>query len=464
MILTFGNTYDISDMICSGNYRPTIKLDARHNLSLWSNGTKNSIKQIETKGKRIIEQVFSYEEYLFEFIYNVNTLRQLANLKRFDYFTIETDYETITPDEKEIKISDFNGNNEQFRKATITFKINFINKKTGNTNNEFTVNTAPQALAPLSAYGVTTPIITGNPLIGEILTANYKYYDADGDLEGATTFQWWRSENSDKPRNIQVISGETSQTYTQTDDDLNHYLWCSITPVALTGVTPGITVDTPAFKSEVNNKPTVSSIEITTSFDGTSAEVAYTYNDVEWDLEGTSLFDWQLALDSLGADSFTFSINNPCIIGTKAYAFEYNLRWIRVGITPVALTGATPGNKVFSAWEQIIVNHVPVVSGITLESSGIPPFFQIGDTVTALYTYYDKETDLEGLTTFAWQYATDDKGNDLTTFDTTTVDNVVLPDSSPPAYSYVRVGITPVALTGATPGVIKYSEWQKMNV
>ena len=345
MILTYGNTYDTSDKIYSDTYLETIKLDSRHNLSLWSNGSKNSIPQIDIKGKRIIEQVFSYDEYSFEFIYNVNTLRQLANLKRFDYFTIQTDYETITPEEFEISTDDFAGNNEQFRKCKIIFRTNFVNKKTGDTNNTYTENTVPVAQSPL---------ITGSPVIGQTLTATYTYYDADGDLEGTTTFTWWRADDNIET-NKQLISGETAQTYVQTSADYNMWIWCQITPVALTGETPGLTVLTQYFQSEVDNVPFVTDVEISAgsfpivSKTGTiTAE--YVYTDIEGHLEGTSVFDWQLAKDVNGLDAFSFGTTNP--INTPFIASWYT--HIRVGVIPVALTGNSPGVIVYSDWIDLI--------------------------------------------------------------------------------------------------------------
>ena len=345
MILTFGNTFDLTDKIWSGGYTETIKIDERHNVSLLFTGQKEKIISTDSKGKRIIEQVYNYEEYSLEFLCNVNTCRQLANLKKLDTFTIQTDIETITPEEKEIDISDYNGNNEQNRKVNITYRINFTNKKTGNTNNEITVNTVPVA---------QNPLITGTPVIGQTLTATYTYFDADGDAEGATTFQWWRSEDVNKSVNVQVISGETSQTYLQTSSDYNHFLWCQITPVAATGASPGLTVETPSFQSQVDNIPAVTGVTINpASFPivrgvGT-ADAQYTYSDANGDLEGTSLFDWQFAEDNAGTNSYSFGSGDPVNIP----AFPVDVDHIRVGVTPVAQTGASPGNKVFSAWLDI---------------------------------------------------------------------------------------------------------------
>lgn len=88
-----------------------------------------------------------------------------------------------------------------------------------------------------------SPAISGTAAIAQVDTASYTYSDADGDLEGGTTFQWYRATDQSGNTDM-LIPGATSQTYTFTSADVGKYLRVAITPKARTGASPGITVYT----------------------------------------------------------------------------------------------------------------------------------------------------------------------------------------------------------------------------
>ena len=88
-----------------------------------------------------------------------------------------------------------------------------------------TANSAP------TATGVN---ITGTPGVGQVLTGHYTYGDADGDLEGTSTFRWLRDGVA--------IGGATSGTYTLVADDYLHTIVFEVTPVALAGTLTGAPV------------------------------------------------------------------------------------------------------------------------------------------------------------------------------------------------------------------------------
>jgi hypothetical protein len=66
------------------------------------------------------------------------------------------------------------------------------------------------------------------------LTGSYTYSDADEDLEGSSTFRWLRDGTP--------ISGATELSYTLVPADLGAMIVFEVTPVALTGVSPGTPV------------------------------------------------------------------------------------------------------------------------------------------------------------------------------------------------------------------------------
>jgi hypothetical protein len=76
--------------------------------------------------------------------------------------------------------------------------------------------------------------ITGSPVVGQMLTVNYTFSDAEGDVEGVSTFRWLRNNSA--------IVGATSRNYTLTGADQSATIKAEVTPVAVTGTSPGTPV------------------------------------------------------------------------------------------------------------------------------------------------------------------------------------------------------------------------------
>ncbi len=75
--------------------------------------------------------------------------------------------------------------------------------------------------------------ITGNAYVDSTITVEYTYEDVNGDAEGATSIQWFRSDDA-KGTVKTEISGATSKSYTITSDDNHKYLFVRIVPVSVT--------------------------------------------------------------------------------------------------------------------------------------------------------------------------------------------------------------------------------------
>lgn len=87
---------------------------------------------------------------------------------------------------------------------------------------------------------VTRYDITGTSgYSNELLTANYKYYDADDDAEDSVSYQWYVSDAENGT--YTAISGETGKTYTPSDKG-GKYIKVEVTPAAKTGITEGAPV------------------------------------------------------------------------------------------------------------------------------------------------------------------------------------------------------------------------------
>ena len=74
----------------------------------------------------------------------------------------------------------------------------------------------------------------GEAEVGDVLSGDYRYADADGDAEGESTFRWLRDGAP--------IPGATNQAYTLTTADIGHSITFEVTPVAQTGVRQGSAV------------------------------------------------------------------------------------------------------------------------------------------------------------------------------------------------------------------------------
>ncbi len=70
--------------------------------------------------------------------------------------------------------------------------------------------------------------ISGQANVGNKLSVNYTFYDADGDAEAQSKFQWYRLESGEAV----IIQGADNQIYTPTNDDADMTIWAEVTPVS----------------------------------------------------------------------------------------------------------------------------------------------------------------------------------------------------------------------------------------
>ena len=74
-------------------------------------------------------------------------------------------------------------------------------------------------------------LISGTAEVGQVLTGSYDYADAEGDLQGASTFRWLHTDGEvDTP-----IDGATDRTYTLVAADEGALIMFQFTPVAQSG-------------------------------------------------------------------------------------------------------------------------------------------------------------------------------------------------------------------------------------
>lgn len=113
--------------------------------------------------------------------------------------------------------------------GTLSFVLLIVGCSSGSSSNPPAPNDPPVAIDPL--------IIDGNgggAAIGDVLTGDYTYSDADGDPEGTSTFRWLR--------NGAEITGAAAIDYTLTMGDINQSIAFEVTPIAASGDSTGTAV------------------------------------------------------------------------------------------------------------------------------------------------------------------------------------------------------------------------------
>jgi hypothetical protein len=210
--------------------------------------------------------------------------------------------------------------------------------------------------APLTPPTASNVLISGTPRVGQVLTGSYTYADAEGDLQGASTFRWRRD-------NV-VIAGATAQSYALVAADEGALIRLEVTPVALTGPSPGLAVTSAAVgpvtpDPDPPTPPMASSVFISGAPQvGQVLTGSYTYADAEGDLQGASTFRWRrdnIVIAGVTAQTYTLVVADQGAM----VSFE---------VTPVAQSGPSPGLAVTSAAVG------PVTPSLGRDRDDGPPF------------------------------------------------------------------------------------------
>ncbi len=250
---------------------------------------------------------------------------------------------------------------------------------------------ASAAVGPVAAAN-TPPVasnvyISGTAEVGMTLTGNYTYSDADGNLEGASTFRWLRGGVA--------ISGATAKTYLLVAADQGAQISFEVTPVAQMGQA-GVSVGSPVTSAAVgpvlaaNTAPVASAVNITgVAQVGQTLTGHYTYSDADSDPQGVSTYRWlRNSVAISGATAATYML----VAADQGASISFE-------VTPVAQTGVSPGAAVASpaVGPVVAANTAPVASAVNI--TGVA---QVGQTLTGHYTYCDADSDPEGVSTYRW--------------------------------------------------------------
>lgn len=99
----------------------------------------------------------------------------------------------------------------------------------------------PTTNTPPTASNVS---FSGGLSLGQVVSGNYTYQDAQLDLQATSIFQWYRADTN-TGTNVVAISGATALTYTLTTNDVGKYISFGVLPKAQTGALTGIEVRSP---------------------------------------------------------------------------------------------------------------------------------------------------------------------------------------------------------------------------
>lgn len=296
---------------------------------------------------------------------------------------------------------------------------------------------------------------------GSTLTGSWTYFDCEAEPAGTSTYQWYRADDI-SGTNETVIAGATSITYSTTLADGNKYVRFAVTPVATTGTSPGKLTKASSYSkvNVVNALPVATNVQISGGYPlpagywrsqfakvGDVLTGTYTYSDADADPEGASSYQWYQDTDSVTggetAISSATSVNYTVTISDCG-------KYLKFGVTPAAATGSSPGTLVKSTLYPNyyrFVNSVPRANNVELGG-----FYYSYATLTSDFNYVDNDNppDQEGTALYQWYRAYNVLGQGETAISGATASTYTIPTTDE-GY-FIRVGVTPVALTGSSPG------------
>jgi len=250
-----------------------------------------------------------------------------------------------------------------------------------NNDDDMPISVTPTNSAPQANDAKITDLNGGVIVKGDLLRGSYIYIDSDEDKEGDSIYQWLRDGV--------VILNEKTDEYELVSVDLGSGITFMVTPVAQTGISPGITLTSAVLNipANANNPPRASKVFITDNNSGVLSEGDtltgnYTYNDVENDPQGKSTFRW---LRNGIAISGSILKDHNLVTADRGLPITFE-------VTPIATLGALTGDIVTSSaiifgensdsWAKISTSSqhtLALKKDGTLWAWGANSFAQLGD-------------------------------------------------------------------------------------
>ncbi|MEN8226905.1 MAG: T9SS type A sorting domain-containing protein [Bacteroidota bacterium] len=261
------------------------------------------------------------------------------------------------------------------------------------------------AVAGDGAPTATNLSFSGNPVVADVITAEYQYIDFNNDLEGTSEIKWYVADDDEGTGKAEITANAGNLTYTLDAVDEGKYISFTVLPVSSTGATTSSAlhlVESAAFGPVLAaaNPPVASDVAISgTLWAGEILTGSYTYSDANGDSEGESVIEWYRADET---DTLLVSSGG----------LEYTLvdadtgKYIILSVTPVAEAGWFTIGETVSAVTADTVSPPPPIPPVASEL-GITGREEVAGILTGSYTYTDYNGDAEAETILKWYRADD---------------------------------------------------------
>jgi hypothetical protein len=250
--------------------------------------------------------------------------------------------------------------------------------------------------------------LTGNTEQGSLLTGSYTFNGGTGvenTVSGSTFI--WQSATSNKGNNtstmvIPVDVLAFGKTIKPTVAEVNRFIRLGVrardnASIIATNFAYSDWIGPITLAPET--APTATNVTLSQA-PNTNIEITglYTYNDINNDPEGASIYQWYTATDNQGA-------NKTAISGATSQSIYIDNSkigsYIGFGVTPKALTGNQTGTEVVYFNPTSTSLSVPLASDVSF--SGVQSTGLAGNTLTGTYTYTaNGSTGTEGSTLIKW--------------------------------------------------------------
>jgi hypothetical protein len=259
------------------------------------------------------------------------------------------------------------------------------------------LSNCPPQVTGVTANGDLT-FGTGNT---QTFTAGYSYYDKEGNAENSSmvNYQWLLYFASG---GYMTLGTAATQSFTYTDAADSSYLALMVNTKASTGFAQS---DTTMGVWLIHNcPPQVTGVTVNGDFAKMSSNnftAGYAYYDKESNPENTTgvVYRWWLSATAGGAATGT-----PTTSGnTYTYADADDGKYINVGVTVKATIGFSTSTETVAS--ALVSNCPPQVGNVRVAGT-----LTSGNVVSAEYSYYDKEGNAEGTSTYQWYRANSASG------------------------------------------------------
>ena len=128
----------------------------------------------------------------------------------------------------------------------------------------------------------------------------YEYFDANGDEEEGTVFEWYRTDKDDK--NERKIENADTDTYKMGEEDTDCYIFCRVTPKNNGDFGVGKTYESNHMLGLFS--PVAENVQITgTVAQGRTVGASFKFSDKNNDKEGTAKYEWYVGSRLVSEDA-----------------------------------------------------------------------------------------------------------------------------------------------------------------